>query len=146
MKKLITFFVAFTFLSPDLLAQATVGKSSDIILDSPGKLENHPEQGILPFNAPCSDCVEDLAKRTGIRREFHKSEGGSKTVYIQKSLGLMNYKDEDGYWRCIDPLLKEEGKNIFAARQQLSSVVIDFANKFSSLNYAGKEFRFNKNI
>ncbi len=107
----------------------------------------HPEKGILPFNAPCTDCIEELEKRSGNTREFFKKNSdGSKTIYKQQSLGNINFKDEKGYWRTIDPQLKEETKNVFAARQQPSPVVIDLENKISSITNGGKEFRFNKNI
>ena len=146
MKKLITFFLCVILLSPVLLAQESGHTSTISIIDLPGKIENHPEQGALPFNAPCSDCVEDLSKRTGVHREFYKKEDGSRTVHIQQSLGAMNYKDADGYWRTIDPTMQKENESVYAARTQPSSVVIDFGKRFTSLNYAGKEFRFNKNI
>jgi len=145
MNKLITlFFISFL---PFQFTLAQDKISSHQLLDSPGKTKNHPEQGILPFNAPCSDCEEDLTKRTATRREFYKVEkSGSKTFHLQQSLGAMNYRDADGYWRTIDPVMKRESENVYAARQQPSSVVIDFGNKVASLDYAGKEFRFNKNI
>ncbi|MEO8087705.1 MAG: T9SS type A sorting domain-containing protein [Bacteroidota bacterium] len=110
-------------------------------------LDQHPEKGILPYNAPCTDCVEDLTMRTGNTREFFKKEKGeSKTIYKQQSLGDMNFKDANGYWITNDPRLKEESPNLFTARQQVSPVVIDLQNKIFSVTNAGKEFRFNKNI
>ncbi|CAN5653569.1 hypothetical protein BH11BAC1_BH11BAC1_01650 [soil metagenome] len=107
---------------------------------------HHPEKGILPFNAPCQDCEEDLAKRSSDTREFFKMEHGSKTIYMQRSLGAMNFRDENGYWRTIDPVLKKEGEFVFGARQQPAPVLIDLENKFASITNAGKEFRFNKNL
>ncbi|MEO8087450.1 MAG: hypothetical protein ABI763_11550, partial [Bacteroidota bacterium] len=107
---------------------------------------HHPEKGILPFNAPCKDCEEDLAKRTADTREFFKMEHGSKTIYMQRSLGAMNFKDDNVYWRTIDPVLKQEGEFVFAAKQQPAPVLIDLGNKFASITNAGKEFRFNKNL
>jgi hypothetical protein len=108
---------------------------------------SHPEKGILPFNAPCKTCIEKLEKRTANSREFFEQNAdGSKTIYAQKSYGGMNMKDENGYWRTIDPRPFPEGNKIFAARMQPSPVVLDFENKFVSISNSGKEFRFNKNI
>ncbi|CAN5394469.1 hypothetical protein BH11BAC1_BH11BAC1_04570 [soil metagenome] len=108
---------------------------------------SHPEKGILPFNAPCKDCTEEIEKRTGNAREFLAlNADGSKSIYIQKSLGNMNFKDAEGFWRTKDPRLVQESEHVFAARMQPSPVLIDFENKFSSITNSGKEFRFNKNI
>lgn len=107
----------------------------------------HPEKGILPFNAPCKSCTEEIEKRTGSTREFFAlNDDGSKTIYMQKSLGNMNFKDKEGFWRTKDPRVLPEGSKLFAARMQPSPVVIDFENKFASINNGGNELRFNKNI
>ncbi|MEO8085544.1 MAG: hypothetical protein ABI763_01920, partial [Bacteroidota bacterium] len=111
----------------------------------PGK--SHPEKGILPFNAPCKDCTEEIEKRTCNAREFFAlNADGTKSFFIQKSLGNMNFKDADGFWRTKDPRVVQESEHVFAARMQPSPVVIDFENKFASITNGGKEFRFNKNI
>jgi hypothetical protein len=107
----------------------------------------HPEKGILPYNAPCSSCVEEMEKRTANSREFYSyNSDGSKSIFIQKSLGEMNFKDKEGFWRAKDPRVIQESKNVYAARMQPHPVVIDFEQKFSSISSDGKEFRFNKNI
>src|SRR4029079_7651807 len=103
----LTFFIVSLLLTVKLVAQQPTTPSPD----------KHPEKEILPFNAPCKDCIEDLSKRTAVVREFYKQEpGGGKIIYRQQSMGAMNYKDENGYWRTIDPMLKEEGVHVFAAR------------------------------
>lgn len=108
---------------------------------------SNPEKGILPFNAPCISCTEEIEKRTGNTREFFAlNADGSKTIYMQKSLGNMNFKDKDGFWRTKDPRVLQEGSNLFAARMQPSPVVIDIENKFTPINNGGNELRFNKNI
>jgi|GEM_PF-6890255 len=107
----------------------------------------HPEKGILPFNAPCKDCTEEIEKRSANSREFFMLNGdGSKTIYKQQSLGNMNFKDADGFWRTKDPRVVKENENVYAARMQPSPVVIDFQNRFASITGNGKELRFNKNI
>ena len=109
--------------------------------------KDHPEKGILPFNAPCQACIEEIEKRTANTREFFKvNADGSKSIYMQKSYGNMNFKDKDGFWRSKDPRVIKENEKLYAARMQPSPVVIDFENKFTSIINGGKELRFNKNI
>lgn len=110
-------------------------------------LNAHPEKGMLPFNAPCKDCIEELGKRTSNTREFYTLKADhSKTIYIQKSYGGMNMKDANGYWRTVDPRLMPEGENVYAARMQPSPVVLDLGNKVASITNNGYELRFNKNL
>jgi hypothetical protein len=111
----------------------------------PGK--QHPDKGILPFNAPCTACIEELEKRTDDTREFFSyNNDRSKSIFIQKSLGNMNFKDKDGFWRTKDPRLVQESEKVYAARMQPNPIVIDFQQKFASITIGYNEFRFNKNI
>ena len=110
-------------------------------------LKDHPEKGKLPFNAPCSNCTEDIDHRTANTRDFFSlNADGSKTIYHQQSYGAMNYMDADGFWRTIDPRPVAEGADVFAARHQPYPVVIDFQNRFASIENGSHELRFNKNI
>ncbi|MEO8086541.1 MAG: PKD domain-containing protein [Bacteroidota bacterium] len=108
----------------------------------------HPEHGILPFNAPCSDCIELLEKRTPDTREFvgGLNPDGSRQIYMQKSLGDMSYKDKNGFLITSDPRLFQESDKVFAARNQPNPVVIDLENKYTSITNSTGELRFNKNI
>jgi len=108
----------------------------------------HPEHGILPFNAPCTDCIELLEKRTPDSREFiGQPDGkGGRAVYVQKSLGNMSYQDKDGFLVTKDPRLTRESTAVFAARHQPNPVVIDLNGRWTSIQNGGKELRFNKNI
>ena len=110
--------------------------------------KQHPEHGILPYNAPCIDCIELIEKRTPNTREFvSEPDGdGSRHIFMQKSVGDMNYRDENGFLRTVDPRIIQESEKVFAARHQPSPVVIDFGNKWASITNKGKELRFNKNI
>jgi hypothetical protein len=109
--------------------------------------EQHPEFGILPFNSPCTSCIEKMEKRTANTREFYSNNSdGSKSIFIQKSPGNINIKDKEGFWRAKDPRLVKESENIYAARMQPNPVVIDFQQKFASISSGNKEFNFNKNI
>src|SRR4051812_47272018 len=81
------------------------------------KGEQHPEYGILPFNSPCTSCIEEMEKRTANSREFYSNNSdGSKSIFIQKSPGNINIKDKDGFWRTKDPRLVKESENLYAAR------------------------------
>jgi hypothetical protein len=132
MKKLLMFFLLLYFFS------GAFGQKN---------LTQHPENGILPFNAPCSSCIEELEKRSANTREFYSlNSDGSKSIFIQKSLGNINFKDKDGFWRAKDPRVIQESEKVYAARMQPCPVVIDFENKFASIYCGDKEFRFNKNI
>src|SRR6187401_3213548 len=143
MKRTITFFIVSIFLLPVLFAQ----ESKTVSANTTGKIENHPEKGILPFNAPCTDCVELLEKRTLNRREFvGKADKDGRAVFVQQSLGNMHYLDANGFLITKDPRLKKESEFVYAARQQPSPVVIDFKNKWASIKNGDKEFKFNKNI
>jgi hypothetical protein len=131
MNKLILFVL---FLIPALILRAQ-------------HFDNHPEKEILPFNAPCIDCIENLEKRTANAREFYKIDhAGTKTIYKQQSLGNLHYQDGKGNWLTNDPLFIKEGQNVFAARHQVSPVVVDFEKRIMSIQNSGKEFHFNKNI
>ncbi len=110
--------------------------------------KKHPEHGVLPFNAPCTDCIELLEKRTPDTREFKGGvdDKGGRQIFIQKSLGNMHYRDEKGFLVTKDPRMTEESKSVFAARQQPFPVVIDFNDGWASVSTYGKELKFNKNI
>jgi hypothetical protein len=148
MKKLTAFFLAAILLSTVLSAQDSGNNLSTSTPGTSGKIKNHPEQGILPFNAPCTDCVELLEKRTLNHREFvGKSDGtGERSVFVQQSLGNMHYLDENGFLITKDPHMKKESEFVYAARQQPSPVVIDFKNKWASIKNSDKELKFNRNI
>lgn len=52
---------------------------------------SHPEFGVLPKDAPCIDCVEDLSKRTMDERYFIDIKNPNQ-FYQQKAMGnCMNW-------------------------------------------------------
>jgi hypothetical protein len=61
---------------------------------TPKAQQQHPEFGILPYNAQCNDCVELLQKRTEHERYFVKNGSKGKHFYAQKSLQPLHYKNE----------------------------------------------------
>lgn len=80
----------------------------------------HPEFGYLPLNAPCTECVEVLEKRTEVERYFIAINDPSK-FYLQKSLGALNYK-VNGIWRSIDERISKISNGIYAATHQYDEV------------------------
>ena len=50
---------------------------------------SHPEFGILPSDAPCSDCVEDLSKRKMDERYFVDNKDPNQ-YYQQKAMGQLH--------------------------------------------------------
>ncbi len=91
-----------------------------------GEFLNHPELGLMPFNAPpCKDCIENLGRRTENSRYFVKSNTSGREFYIQQSNSPINYKDENGFWREINEHLERNCNNIFSAVHQPNPVTID---------------------
>lgn len=112
------------------------------------KLSNensHPEFGILPFNAGCSECMEILEKRTSDERYFVKPGTDGKNFFIQKSYSPMHFKDATGEWMTIDPRIKKNADKLFTAMQQPFPVVLDLQNGFTSIQHTEKIF-FNQQV
>lgn len=70
-------------------------------LDSltPENFKHHPEYGVLPYYAPCSECVELIHKRTDSTRYFIKNGSGGTEFIHQSSYKTLHYKDEQGNLR-----------------------------------------------
>ncbi len=110
---------------------------------------SHPEFGQLPFtNLPCTNCYEDLSSRTSFFRRFVSDQGGVRTVFYQYAASSINFQDEDGRFRSIDPRLTPlsgAGRS-YAALQQPMPVSIDVDQRKTSLKIRDEEFSFNWNI
>ena len=159
MKNLIHAFVLYCC-SPLLVSSLAFGSdsSSDLSVKKvPANLlekydsefaKKHPEHGIIPFNAPCTDCIELLEKRAPDYREFvGQADGkGGRQIFIQKSLGNIHYKDDQGFLVTKDPRLVKESEHVYAARKQPFPVVVDCENQWTSISTYGKELKFNKDV
>lgn len=77
----------------------------------PDSLRNHPEFGIVPFNAQCTNCYEELGKRTRYTRYFVEPGTKGNHHYSQTSFFPIHYKNEDGYWVTLDHRMKEIAPN-----------------------------------
>ena len=87
----------------------------------------HPEFGIPLVNAPCTDCVEDLSKRTENEKYFVSSIDPS-IFYQQKSYGAINF-NKNGNWLTIDERLKKIDENLFFAENQIDPTGLNTQHK-----------------
>jgi gliding motility-associated-like protein len=78
--------------------------------------ENHPEFGMLPYNAAFNGYVEVMKKRQIDERYFVKEENPSE-FRTQKARGALHYRVND-QWITIDPRIKNKGNGIYEAEQQ----------------------------
>ncbi len=114
--------------------------------NSSSKDRQHPEYGILPFNAPCTECVELIDRRTVDSRLFIDPNNDGHT-YSQKSYFPFHFKkDEIDVWRTIDPRLKQKTNGVYVADEQPVPAKCDLNRRTTTLTVAGTEFEFNKNL
>lgn len=86
----------------------------------------HPEYGVLPWNAPCTNCYEDLSKRTEYSRYFVlSSQNGVQEYSLQQAYGALHYKDAAGNWVSFDKRLHQENPKLFRLRDREFAVEID---------------------
>lgn len=102
----------------------------------------HPELGIVAFNAPDKDLVEDLSKRNIDYRYFINPNQPTE-FYVQQSLGDLHYK-KDGYWQTINHHLTKKENNIFEAEKQPEPVGFNTAAKHSYINTPSGKINFNQ--
>jgi hypothetical protein len=88
---------------------------------------NHPEFGILSYNAPCSNCIEILDKRTE-NEKFFLSITNPNEFYQQKSYGAINF-NKNGNWLTIDERLKKIDENLFFAENQIDPTGLNTQHK-----------------
>ena len=89
---------------------------------------NHPDFGVLPDNAPCTECVEDLSKREKDLRHFIDIND-TRRFYTQKGNGLLHYK-ENGFWKTIDYKIKPSTiHGVYKSDFYLNKVMLNNTNK-----------------
>jgi gliding motility-associated-like protein len=113
---------------------------------TPKAQQQHPEFGILPYNAQCNDCVELLQKRTEHERYFVKNGSKGKHFYAQKSLQPLHYKNEKQEWITIDWRLFPQGNNLYTAQNQNFPTAFNANTNETSLSVSQFNFQFNKNL
>lgn len=100
------------------------------------ELSGHPDLGLFPYNGPpCTDCFELIEKRSAESRYFVQKGSEQGHFFQQQSLGPINYRDQQGYWREIDPRFKpvDVQPKQFAATQQPSPLMVDLGKPSAAL-------------
>ncbi|MBC8173916.1 MAG: gliding motility-associated C-terminal domain-containing protein [Chitinophagales bacterium] len=128
--------------------QSQKNVSRELIAITSEKDQQHPEFGTLPYNAPCTDCYEDLGKRKPDERYFVKNGTGGKEFYIQRSYGPIHYYDENNFLRTIDwNLYPTKTPGVYAAASQQIPAKIDCREKYCSLTLSDHfEFKYNQHL
>jgi len=135
---------------PNLSFLSGSSKRTTPLLDSLSSPEakKHPEYGILPYNAQCTECVELIDKRTRTTRAFVDPMVPSH-IFSQKSYFPLHYKrSADDIWRTIDPRLSIDPHNpgVYTAPNQPVPAKCDLNGKFTSLTIGGIEFKFDNKM
>jgi gliding motility-associated-like protein len=102
---------------------------------------NHPEFGVLPFNAAYNGFVEVLNKREVDQRLFVNPKAPSE-IKIQKSLTALHYK-VNGEWVSIDHRLADKGNGIYEASNQFDPVGFNTVVKKSYIKTPSGTIDFN---
>ncbi len=79
----------------------------------PDSLRNHPEFGVVPFNAQCTNCYEELGKRTRYTRYFVEPGTNGNHHYSQSSYFPLHYKNKDGFWVTLDHRMKGSNNDTY---------------------------------
>lgn len=107
--------------------------------------QQHPEWGILPYNAQCSDCFEQLEKRSLNERFFIKNGSNGNHFYVQKSYFPLHYKNQKNQWITIDSRLKPFSKDEFKAPHQNFPTTYNTSLHATSIQVSDFTFLFNQN-
>lgn len=111
---------------------------------SSAQAKQHPEYGILPDDAPCTNCVELLDKRTETTRYYIANGSQGREFFSQQGQGPINYLDNANRWRSISAKLKPTSNTqVFTAPNQELPTGINFQNQYTTLTQQGVELRFN---
>jgi gliding motility-associated-like protein len=102
---------------------------------------SNPDFGILPEDAPCSNCVEILSKRKEDERFFVDLKDRT-IVYQQKSLGALHYL-ENNIWRRIDTRIRHIGSGIYASTHQIDPTYINTSEGFTTIKTPYGNYHFN---
>ncbi len=116
--------------------------------NSSAKAQQHPEYGVLPYNAECEECIELLDKRTIDSRLLIKPDNAGR-MFSQKSYFPLHYKKFEGdVWNTIDSRLRPDAMKpgVYSALNQPVPTKCDMNSHTSSITESGFEFEFNKNL
>lgn len=103
---------------------------------------SHPEFGILPKDAPCLDCVEDLSKRAMDERYFVDIKNPNQ-FYQQKAMGQL-HEWVEGKWITIDHRLKNSSNGIYVSGFVTDRAGFDVTNALGFLETNFGKLKFNQ--
>lgn len=129
-------------------------KSNKIInqelLDLTGsEFYTHPEFGILPLDAPCTDCIEILDKRTSNTKYYVKKGTNGQKFYSEASNLDLHYRNDKGEIITIDPRLSADKINvgIYKAEQQPDPTELNMIEGYTAMQLMEKTiFKFNQGL
>lgn len=108
---------------------------------TPKSTQSHPEFGILPKDAPCTNCVEDLTKRKVDERYFIDLDDPSK-FYVQKALGDLHQLVNNN-WVSIDHNLAQKSGGLYESRFAYESAGIQTNEQHSFIRTVHGSVQFN---
>jgi gliding motility-associated-like protein len=103
---------------------------------------SHPEFGILPKDAPCTDCIEDLSKRKFDERYF-VNVNDLNEYYLQKAMGQL-HEQVNGQWLTIDHHLNPSQNGTFLSGCFLDQAGFQVNEKLSFLQVGSEKLHFNQ--
>lgn len=128
-------------------ASRTKQITPELLKNTPDSLENHPEFGVLPPDAPCNNCYELLDKRTPNNRVFVENETNGIDRFYQQAYDMFNYTDNNGWVRSLDKdLYPTTSSNLYASKDQLFNTSIDLNNNYLSIEGNGYTINFHNNL
>lgn len=110
--------------------------------------KQHPEYGILPYNAQCNTCVEIIDKRTETTR-FYVDADKKGITYSQSSYFPLHYKvGPNQIWKTIDPRLSPDVSiaGLYSAPNQPVPTYFNTNTKSTTLGLPGFMFEYNQNV
>lgn len=112
----------------------------------PDSLRNHPEFGILPFNAQCTNCYEEIGKRTRYTRFFVEPGTDGTHTYSQSSYFPLHYKNDDGYWVTLDHRMKPNEGALFSNSGKPVTYQYHEGFNVTSIKTDNGQFSFNSSL
>ena len=136
----------YNFLTFDITPKIVTDELLKLV---PEIYHSHPEFGILPHNAPCTDCYELIDRRTDSTRLFVGKGKDRSKFYSQACYGSLHYRDSQGFLRSYDEHIKPivEGSSIYESNNQDYPLKIDAENGKTAFSLPnGDKIWFNKEI
>lgn len=112
---------------------------------TPLEFHSNPEFGILPYDAPCSDCYELIHKRTDTTKYFVENGTFGGKFYAQTLLGTFHYV-ESGYTKSYHGYIQEINNDFYAGYNQDTPTFIDLSTKTTGFILGNERFSFNNNL